>query len=61
MTSLAGAACGRFVEANTAPDMPTSTSPELVREETEYGGWVLPTKQGAAGQKRGFNSRVLVA
>ncbi len=38
--------CGRAVDHAVdrmmVPDVEESTSPELLREATEYGGWVLP-------------------
>ncbi|MGV9817836.1 hypothetical protein [Nocardia xishanensis] len=43
VVSMAGAGCGRFVEVDTGADVETSTSPEFVREATEYGGWTLPS------------------
>ncbi|WP_435593154.1 hypothetical protein [Nocardia sp. bgisy118] len=41
--SVAGTGCGRLVEVDTGPDVETSTSPEFVKEATEYGGWTLPS------------------
>ncbi|WP_227996999.1 hypothetical protein [Nocardia australiensis] len=42
VVSLAGAGCGSMIDRVTAPDVETSTSPELVKEATEFGGWTLP-------------------
>ncbi|MFE7798711.1 hypothetical protein [Nocardia sp. NPDC057440] len=40
--SLAGTGCSSGIDRATAPDTESSTSPELVKEATEYGNWVLP-------------------
>ncbi|SIH34243.1 Uncharacterised protein [Mycobacteroides abscessus subsp. abscessus] len=40
---LCGAACDRGIDRAAAPDIETSTSGELVREATEFGGWRLPS------------------
>ncbi|MEV4129705.1 hypothetical protein [Nocardia sp. NPDC049707] len=41
--SLAGTGCDSAIDrAVPGPQTVTSTSPELVKEATEFGGWVLP-------------------
>lgn len=40
--AISATGCGRLVEVDTEPDVETSTSPELIEEATEYGGWTLP-------------------
>ncbi|MEV0343067.1 hypothetical protein AB0H49_29000 [Nocardia sp. NPDC050713] len=40
--SLAGTGCGSIIDRAAAPDVETSTSPELVQEALEFGGWVIP-------------------
>lgn len=42
LVSLAGTGCNSVGDRATAPDTETSTSPELVKEATEYGDWILP-------------------
>ncbi|WP_454196140.1 hypothetical protein [Nocardia sp. Marseille-Q1738] len=42
VVSLAGTGCSSTIDRATAPEVETSTSPELVKEATEFGGWVLP-------------------
>ncbi|MEV6560187.1 hypothetical protein AB0M22_31020 [Nocardia sp. NPDC051756] len=42
MVSLAGAGCDSVIDRAAAPEVEASSSPELVREAVEYGGWVLP-------------------
>lgn len=42
LVSLTLAGCSSAVDRAIAPDVETSTSPELVREATEFGGWTLP-------------------
>ncbi len=39
---LFGTGCDRAIDRVAAPDIETSTSPELVKEATEFGGWTLP-------------------
>jgi len=42
LVSLAVAGCSNAIDRAIAPDVETSTNPELVREATEFGGWTLP-------------------
>lgn len=39
---MLGTACDRVIDRAAAPDIETSTSAELVKDATEFGGWVLP-------------------
>ncbi|MBB4855567.1 hypothetical protein HNP40_002974 [Mycobacteroides chelonae] len=39
---LFATACDRVVDRAAAPDVETSTSTQLVRNATEFGGWTLP-------------------
>ncbi|MBF9316371.1 hypothetical protein [Mycobacteroides chelonae] len=39
---LLGTGCDRAIDRVAAPDIETSTSPQLVKEATEFGGWTLP-------------------
>lgn len=40
--TITGTACGQLVEVDNGSDIETSTSPELIKEATDYGGWTLP-------------------
>ncbi|WP_433680069.1 hypothetical protein [Nocardia sp. CA-119907] len=42
VVSLVGTGCDSVIDSAMEPDVETSTSPELVKEAIEYGGWVLP-------------------
>jgi hypothetical protein len=42
LVSLVVVGCSSAVDRATAPDVETSTSPELVRKAAEFGGWTLP-------------------
>jgi hypothetical protein len=42
VVSLVGSGCNSDIDRATVPDTETSTSPELVKEATEYGDWMLP-------------------
>ncbi|MFB8277590.1 hypothetical protein [Nocardia colli] len=41
VVALAGVGCDSVIDRAAAPDVEASSSPELVQEAVEYGGWVL--------------------